>query len=100
MTTIRSRTRGLVYVLLATVTLGIIALRLGGAGTPAVNHASGTWVNSRASQLVFFAVLEGLYRDGVSNDIVDLIVPPNKDGQSRFDSEHFVYACPLCHPAF
>jgi hypothetical protein len=31
---------------------------------------------------------------------VDKIVPPGKDGQSRFDSEHFVYACPLCHPAF
>ena len=59
-----------------------------------------SWPQSRASQLVFFAVLEGLYRDGVSNDDVDQIIPPGESGKPRFDSGNFVYACPLCHPAF
>ncbi len=58
------------------------------------------WVDSRVSQLVFFAVLEGLYRDGVKNDDVDIVIPPDKNGRPTFDREHFVYACPLCHPAF
>ena len=62
--------------------------------------ARGTWVESRASQIVFFAVLEGLYRDGVTNADVDLIIPPGTNGRPTFDPEHFVYACPLCHPAY
>jgi hypothetical protein len=69
-------------------------------GPPSAARASESWPQSRASQLVFCAVLEGLYRDGVSNRDVDLIIPPGKDGQPTFDKEHFVYACPLCHPAF
>jgi hypothetical protein len=73
---------------------------LRGAGTSPSVGGRGTWLQSRASQLVFFAVLEGLYRDGVSSADVDLIIPPGKVGNGRFDLEHFVYACPLCHPAF
>jgi hypothetical protein len=57
-------------------------------------------VRDPACQLVFFAVLEGLYTDGVTNEVVDriLAVDPTT-GQPRME-EHFVYACPLCHPAF
>jgi hypothetical protein len=79
----------------------LAALKLSSAGSathPAA--AQNTWVESRASQLVFFAVLEGLYRDGVSNEDVDLIIPPGTNGRPRFELEHFVYACPLCHPAY
>jgi len=98
---IQSSRNRFLFVLLATMTiLIVIALKLGGAGTSTVSGARGTWVQSRASQLIFFAVLEGLYRDGVSNDDVDLIIPLNPKGQGRFDPDHFVYACPLCHPAF
>ena len=43
--------------------------------------------------MVFFAVLEGLYRDGVSSETVDLILKKDYN-------EHFVYCCPLCHPAY
>src|SRR6266852_2074566 len=50
--------------------------------------------------LVFFAVLEGLYTDGVSNADVDAILATDpKTKQPRFE-EHFVSQCPLCHPAF
>lgn len=55
------------------------------------------------SQTIFFAVLEGIYRDGLPNDVVDLVIPPvavpGGEPQPKME-EHFVYACPLCHPAF
>src|SRR5947207_11898373 len=87
--------------LLISLLSGALAFKLGGAATSAhTSAARGTWAESRTSQLVFFAVLEGLYRDGVSNDDVDRIIPPGKNGKDTFDPEHFVYACPLCHPAF
>jgi hypothetical protein len=58
----------------------------------AAEPASSDWVKDPASQTVFFAVLEGIYMDGVENEHVDLILPPNKEM-----SEHFVDRCPLCH---
>jgi hypothetical protein len=49
--------------------------------------------------LVFFAVLEGLYTDGVSNEDVDAILATDpKTKKPRFE-EHFVQQCPLCSPA-
>jgi hypothetical protein len=79
----------------------LLALMVGGA---ALTASGGTgpraWVDSRVSQLVFFAVLEGLYRDGVKNEDVDIIIPPGEHGAPQFDRSYFVYACPLCHPAF
>ncbi len=44
------------------------------------------------SRFIFFAVLEGLYEDGVSNADVDQILL-RKPGQGYF---HFIYACPVC----
>src|SRR5262249_22021904 len=52
------------------------------------------WYANAAGHMIFFAVLEGLYTDGVSNEIVDLIIP-----KGQYD-DHFVYTCPLCHPAY
>lgn len=51
------------------------------------------WVENPGSQTIFFAVLEGLYTDGLSNAQVDRIIPPGKE-----ISEHFVQNCPLCMP--
>ena len=76
------------------------AFALVGAENRPTNNPPRNWPESRSSQLIFFAVLEGLYRDGVPNSDVDLIIPPGKDGGATFTPEHFVYACPLCHPAF
>lgn len=57
------------------------------------------WRNDPACQMVFFAVLEGLYVDGVPDEAVDLIVPPktNLDTNVKHD---FVFRCPLCHAAY
>jgi hypothetical protein len=48
------------------------------------------------SQHVFFAVLEGLYVDGVGNEVVDAILVTDPD--SGFP-QNFVWACPICMPA-
>ena len=49
-------------------------------------------------RLIFFAVLEGCYRDGVSNEAVDLILPKNPDTGGVVMEHNFVYSCPLCMP--
>jgi hypothetical protein len=48
------------------------------------------------SGLVFFAVLEGLYRDGVPNEAVDSILLCDPESGRYL---HFVDGCPLCTPA-
>lgn len=67
------------------------------------------WWNDEASRLIFHAVLEGLYEDGVSQEIVDAVIPlrntvpternPRPVGH-RSMVESFVYQCPACHPAY
>jgi hypothetical protein len=51
-------------------------------------------------QLMFFAVLEGLYTDGVSTEAVNLIVSFDPGTGQANMHEHFVGGCPLCTPAF
>lgn len=48
-------------------------------------------------QQIFAAVLSGLYRDGVANEVVDAVTAI--DGTTHWPA-HFVYACPICMPAF
>ncbi len=53
-------------------------------------------------QFVFFAVLEGLYRDGISGEAMDLMLP-NPETMLISDAPektNFVYNCPLCTAAF
>lgn len=54
-------------------------------------------LESDAQLLIFHAVLEGLYTDGVSNEVVDAIT--ELDGEVQWP-KHFIYACPICMPAF
>jgi hypothetical protein len=101
MTMMTSRKRLAAFLALTGI-IALTALKLSGVGPPQSHppSARNTWVESQASQVIFFAVFEGLYRDGVTNADVDLIIPPGRNGRPTFDSEHFVYACPLCHPAY
>jgi hypothetical protein len=94
------RNRLLLSLVATAAIMTVVVLIVDGAASPTNPSASKSWPETRASQLVFFAVLEGLYRDGVTNSDVDLIIPPGDGDKPRFDSEVFVYACPLCHPAF
>ena len=99
MTTAKSRNSAFKFLLITLISSAIL-LTLMAADRSAQNRVRTSWPESRATQLVFFAVLEGLYRDGVSNGDVDQIIPPGEGGKPRFDTNNFVYACPLCHPAF
>jgi hypothetical protein len=45
---------------------------------------------------LFFAVFEGLYEDGLSNEDVDRILMPE---QGTTQPMHFIYGCPICDPA-
>jgi len=47
-------------------------------------------------RFIYFAVLEGLYEDGVANDVVDSLTKTDASGMP----ELFVWSCPLCMPAF
>lgn len=57
------------------------------------------WKADPACRLVFFAVLQGLYEDGVSDAVVASIVPPDKAGREQM-RHSFVLDCPLCQPAY
>jgi hypothetical protein len=57
------------------------------------------WKADPACRLVFFAVLQGLYEDGVSDEVVNSIVPPDKKGRDKM-RHSFVLDCPLCLPAY
>ncbi len=101
MITFKSRTCRFGFWLVVAMAIGtVVTLSVGGAASPPKPGPARMWPETRASQLVFFAVLEGLYRDGVTNSDVDLMIPPGEGGKPKFDQEIFVYACPLCHPAF
>jgi hypothetical protein len=55
------------------------------------------WHQDPECQVVFFTVLEGLYRDGISQEVVDIIighVEANKIDKS------FVFRCKLCHACY
>ena len=53
-------------------------------------------------RLIFTATLEGLYTDGVQNDVVDEILraDASKGHVPAGFSMHFVYVCPICMPAY
>ena len=57
------------------------------------------WKEDPACRMVFFAVLEGLYADGVTDDVVECIVGK---AMSEKDSlkKNFVPLCPICHPVY
>ena len=63
------------------------------------------WKKDQVCQAVFFGVLEGLYRDGVADDVVNNLIGPSSD-QTDFESmqkrmrRSFVLDCPLCQPTF
>ena len=54
------------------------------------------------ARLLFAAILEGLYTDGVQNDVVDMVLGTARDNQTAPAgfSMHFVVGCPLCTPAY
>ena len=64
------------------------------AGKPADD-----WKADPVCQMVFFAVLEGLYGDGVSSEAADSVLGRTKGSVAEI-RQTFVIECPLCHPVY
>jgi hypothetical protein len=64
-----------------------------------VPKAAEDWKEDPVCRMVFFAVLEGLYTDGVSTEAVDRVVG-RKKGSPPDVKQTFVIRCPLCHPVY
>ena len=53
-------------------------------------------------KLIFYAVLEGLFEDGVAGEALELIIPDARSMtlEDAPEKTNFVYACPICMPTF
>jgi hypothetical protein len=71
------------------------------APTPSTSAAMTTadWHKDADSRLAFFATLEGLYRDGISTEVANLIAGMNTDLDSKV-KRNFVFQCKLCHAVY
>ena len=60
------------------------------------------WNDDPLCQFIFFAVLEGLYRDGVQNEVVDLVLGEGAEKQKKGEEikRCFVFKCELCHATY
>lgn len=63
------------------------------------------WKKDPVCKAVFFGVLEGLYNDGVADDVVDNIIGARSDLTDTKKLKErmkrsFVMDCPLCQPTF
>ncbi|MFP6854864.1 MAG: hypothetical protein VB980_03710 [Opitutales bacterium] len=59
-----------------------------------------SWQQDELCQFVFFAVLEGLYRDGVQNEAVDAVIGQKISNKEDKMKTHFVFRCELCHATY
>jgi hypothetical protein len=67
---------------------------------PAAPTKADDWKADPVCRMVFFAVLEGLYADGVSTEAVDAVVGRKAKGGAPEIKATFVIECPLCHPVY
>lgn len=80
---------------------GISAATTAGGSDPVPHRAgqragTGSYFDAHY-ELIFFAVLEGLYRDGVSDEVVASLT--SKAEGEEYPSL-FVWSCPICMPAY
>ena len=56
---------------------------------------------SETHRFVFYAVLEGCFESGLTQEEIDIIIPVRADREDRRSiTANLVYTCPLCSPAF
>ncbi|MCH2379526.1 MAG: hypothetical protein MK236_08915 [Pedosphaera sp.] len=87
--------------LIALLTLGLcLPLLAQNKPKPDVVKRNVEWQKEEMCQFVFFAVLEGLYRDGIQNEIVDAIIGEKIVKKENKVKTHFVFRCKLCHATY
>lgn len=62
----------------------------------AITQSSGLAIHQEAQELIFFAVIEGLYHDGVDTVTASAIAEIEEPAGLP---HNFVYGCPICTPA-
>ena len=92
---------GMKSTLIALLTLGLcLPLLAQNKPKPDVANRNVEWQKEEMCQFVFFAVLEGLYRDGIQNEIVDAIIGEKIVKKENRVKTHFVFRCKLCHATY
>ena len=92
---------GMKSTLIALLTLGLcLPLLAQNKPKPDVANRNVEWQKEEMCQFVFFAVLEGLYRDGIQNEIVDAIIGDKIEKKENKVKTHFVFRCKLCHATY
>ena len=92
---------GMKSTLIALLTLGLcLPLLAQNKPKPDVANRNVEWQKEEMCQFVFFAVLEGLYRDGIQNEIVDAIIGEKIVKKENKVKTHFVFRCKLCHATY
>ena len=92
---------GMKSTLIALLTLGLcLPLLAQNKPKPDVANRNVEWQKEEMCQFVFFAVLEGLYRDGIQNEIVDAIIGDKIVKKENKVKTHFVFRCKLCHATY
>lgn len=70
----------------------------GEVATPeAEEDETADWHLDEECRMVFFTVLEGLYRDGVPSEVVNLVIGRV---ESNSVEKRFVFRCKLCHACY
>ena len=92
---------GMKSTLIALLTLGLcLPLLAQNKPKPDVANRNVEWQKEEMCQFVFFAVLEGLYRDGIQNEIVYAIIGEKIVKKENRVKTHFVFRCKLCHATY
>ena len=92
---------GMKSTLIALLTLGLcLPLLAQNKPKPDAVKRNVEWQREEMCQFVFFAVLEGLYRDGIQNEIVDAIIGEKIVKKENRVKTHFVFRCKLCHATY
>ena len=97
----RRRIAGVKSALITLLALGLFLPVLAqGKPKPETTKKNVEWQKEEMCQFVFFAVLEGLYRDGIQNEIVDAIIGEKILKKDDKVKTHFVFRCKLCHATY
>jgi hypothetical protein len=71
-----------------------VALGAAAAALPASSEGGSPELGLESNRFLFFATLEGLCEDGLSDAAVKAVLEKDEKGHYR----NFVYACPVCSP--
>ena len=74
MTTLKTNTTRLSLILLLASFSALGAPASGSPGETATKSKTADWYRDADCRMVFFTVLEGLYEDGIPQEVVDLVI--------------------------